>query len=152
MVSARTQLRVVAAVYAVFGAPLVALIGLILFWASITPPELRQYAESYTRAIPLMASLAIGYFALSGLSLRFLRLGLSWRIATIAVSVILSLLAIWRAARASAVDISVHLAMGRSYSALLLLGLWWGLALLYSVCSYLLWQQIRTSNNRSRGP
>jgi hypothetical protein len=156
MVSARVQLRVVAGLYASFGAVCLLWIAMVWTTASSAPSAslTHQVAERYASAIPSVAARAIGSFVLSVLSLRLLMLTRSWRMATAVGSVLFSLLIVLSAARVSAVDIPVYLAMEREdYSVLaIVLGLWWGLALVYSVCSYLLWRQLRASNNRWRGP
>jgi hypothetical protein len=156
MVSARVQLRVVAALYASFGA--VCLLWIAMVWTAASSAPLasltHQVADRCASAIPSVAARAIGSFVLSALSLRLLMLSRSWRMATTVGSVLFSLLIVLAAARVSAVDIPVYLAMEREdYPVLaIVLGLWWGLALVYSVCSYLLWRQLRASNNRWRGP
>jgi hypothetical protein len=156
MISARTriQLRFVALLYAMFGTVYLCWIAVVWSYTPSTSSAslVDQAFARYALGIPFVAAGAVVCFVLSGLSLNFLRLGWSWRIGTIAGSSLLSLNFLWGAVRHSA-DVApkylarvppdhIHLAID--------LGSYWGLTLLYSICSFLLWRQLRTSNHRGR--
>jgi hypothetical protein len=157
MVNARVQLRFVALLYAMLGAAWVFCVVVVLTAAPSSDSLMQQIHARWASAVPFVATGAIVCLLLSGLSLWFLKLGWPWRVATIAGSLLLSLNFVGTAARHSA-DVApiylaedppdhVHLAID--------LGLYWGLTLTYSICSLLLWGQLRASNNRlerSRGP
>jgi hypothetical protein len=99
---------------------------------------------------PLTAAIAVGLIVLSGLSLRFLTLSRPWRIAAIAVSLFFSLSQIANAARVTLIVTPMYLNFGPDNYGYLAaeLAMPWGWALAYSLCSYLLWKQLRVSNNR----
>jgi hypothetical protein len=155
MVSARVQLRVVAALCALFGAAYLLWIATVWMMTSSSPPTsvMHEVAERYASAIPSVAAWATGSFVLASLSARLLTLSRSWQLATTAGSLLFTILIVQAAARVSAIDIPLYSGLGQGYSALaILLGLWWGLALVSSSCSHVLWRQVRASNNRWRGP
>ena len=149
MISARVQLRVTAVIYALFGIA-------CLIWIAIAPTLVsslsRETSNQAPSAIPFVATWAIACFVLSGLSLCFLMLDRSWRIRAIVGSLLLSLVAIWAVARFSAEVAPVYWSLGERGLLAIKLGTWWGIALAYSLCSFLLWKQLRASNNRWRGP
>jgi hypothetical protein len=158
MVSARVQLRVVAAIYALFGVAFLLWIAIVGIMASTSTPTspMHELDERAASAIPSVAMSAVECLALSGLALCFLKLGRLWRVATIAGSSLLSLLVIWNAVRVSAADIPEYLAWrqqgGPTYPLVVMLATWWGIALVYSACSLLLWRHVWASKNRWRGP
>jgi Sec-independent protein secretion pathway component TatC len=88
------------------------------------------------------------------LSLGFPRLTRPWRIVAIGVSLGASISYIVGAMQGTAATVPrypvleptdyVHLAI--------VLALYWGFALILPLCSYLLWRQVRASNNLSRRP
>jgi len=142
MVSAKVQLRVVAALYALLGIVIVS--GIVIVWTVFsTKPEPAS-------AIPSQAAKVVGSFALSVLSLRLLTLSRSWRIATALGSLLVSVLIVLAAARVSGAEIPVYFAVGPESPSdmAVALGIWWGLALVYSMCSYVVWRQARASNHR----
>jgi hypothetical protein len=151
MVTERVQFRVVAAVYALFGAAFLLWIVTVRTMASFGPAAslTRHVAERSASTIPRVTALAIACIVLSGLSLRFVASNRWWQIATTAGSVLFSLLLLLAGARTSFTNVPAYLGAGGGYSALaILLGVWWSPPLISSFCSYLLWRQLRASNNR----
>jgi hypothetical protein len=147
MINARVQLRFVALFYAMLGAASVFYIVAFLAIASSASVAQKIHAH-LASAVPFVATQAIVCLLLCGLSLWFLKLGSRLRVATIAGSLFLSLNFAGSAAIHSA-DVApiylareppdhVHLAID--------LGLYWGLTLTYSICSFLLWRQLRASS------
>jgi len=152
MISTRAQLRIVAFFYA-------AVVALVLGWFTLMrtaapsaspgsiPYELAQRAAN---ALPLVAVTAIFYLALSCLSLRFLALSRSWQVATIAGSLLASLSQVSISVRDTLIVTPKYLNLGlHAYGYLAVeLGVFWGRASAFVLCSYLLWKQMRDSNNR----
>jgi hypothetical protein len=106
-----------------------------------------EVAHRAAQSFPLAAAAAIGLCVLSGLSFRFLALSRSWRIAAIVTSLLVSLSQIANSARDTLLVTPAYLDLGpQAYSALAVaLGMYWGLAVAFSLCSYLLWKQFRAS-------
>jgi hypothetical protein len=156
MVNARVQLCFVALLYAMLGAACVFYVVVVLTAASSSDSLAQQVHAHLASAVPFIATRAIVCLLLSGLSLWFLKLGWPWRVATIAGSLLLSLNFAGTAARHSADVAPIYLALDPPDHVHLAidLGLYWGLTLTYSICPFLLWRQLRASNNRlerSRG-
>ena len=103
-------------------------------------------------SVPWMVMVAVGYLLLSGASLAFMRLTKPWRIVTIVLSLAASTTHIVGAARTTVAIVPVYLAHEPTdYLHLVIqLALYWGLALILCLCSYLLWKQLLASNNRWR--
>lgn len=152
MISTRVLLRIVALFYVVVAVLKVSVMVTMRMMASQTQSgSLAHYAAlRAAQSFPLTVATAVGLFVLSGLSLRFLTLSRSWRIAAIAVSLFISLLEIANAARKTLIVTPTFLKLGPdSYGYLAVeLAVFWGWALAYSLCSYLLWRQLLASNNR----
>jgi hypothetical protein len=152
MTSTRVLLRIVALFYLVAAAlKVIVMVTMRTMASQAQSGSLAHYAAlRAARSFPLTAATAVGLFALSVLALRFLVLSRSWRIAAIAVSLFISLLEIANATRKTLIVAPTYLKLGAdSYGYLAVeLALFWGWALAYSLCSYLLWKQLRASSNR----
>jgi small-conductance mechanosensitive channel len=123
------DLRAVACVYA--------LLGLLCF---IGAAALLNLTGDFLWSSAILLSLALVFFALAWLSLRYLVYSRGWRASTLAACMLIVLLGVMVA---GAVSLSGG---GRGVSGL------WCFVLLCAICSYLLWRQQRASNNRWRGP
>lgn len=114
---------------------------------------MREYAHHIAKSFALAVVTAICYFALSGLSLRFLALSRSWRIVTISGSLLISLSQIAISVRDTVIVAPVYLNLGpQAYGNLAVeLVVFWGRASVFSLCSYLLWKQLgQTSTSEAR--
>ena len=147
MISARAQLRIVAIFYAA-----ITVLGLVGFAAIITTGAsmpsgsiMREHAQHAAKAFPLAAVTAILYLVLSGLSFRFRVLSRSWRIAAIAGSLLVSLSQIATSARDTLIVTPILLDPADYGTLAVELGIFWGRALAFSLCTYLLWRQLRVS-------
>jgi hypothetical protein len=147
MISTRVLLRIVALFYVVVGIVKVIVIFTMRTSASQTQAGslAHHVAVRAAQRFSLTAATAIGLFVLSGLALRFLVLSRSWRIAAIAVSLLFSLSQIANAARQTLVVVPKYVTLGPdNYGYLAVeLSLFWGWAIAYSLCSYVLWKQLR---------
>jgi hypothetical protein len=152
MISTSAQLRIVAFFYAAVGVLLLLWLTTIRTLGSSAPAGSRthEYALHPANVFPLVALTVICYFALSGLSLRFLALSRPWRIATIAGSLFASCLQIANSARETLIVTPIYLKLGPdNYGFMAVeLAMFWGRALAFALCSYLLWKRLRASNNR----
>lgn len=152
MTSTRAQLRIVAFFYAAVG---ILVLGWFVvmrtaFTSAPSGSTLYEYAHHAAATFLWVVVSAICYLALSGLSLRFPALSPSWRIVTIAASLLVSLSQIARSVRDTLIVTPIYLHLGPStYGDLAVeLGVFWGRALPFSLCSYLLWKRLRDSNDR----
>jgi hypothetical protein len=146
MVGAQVKLRVVSVVYALFGVACVLVIAIA--WAmgsaKTQTPLTHHVAERAALSVPPAAVLATASFLLCGLSLRFLILTRPWQMVAVAGSILFSLMTVMAAARNSAMYAPLYLGREGGYPMLATaLAIWWGLALVYSMCSYLVWKQLR---------
>ena len=152
MISTRVLLRIVALFYLVVAALKVFAMVTMRMMALQTESGslVHDVALRAAEAFPLNATIVVGLCVLSGLSLRFLTLPLSWRIAAIVVSLFVSLLEIATAAQSTLIVTPTFLKLGPDHYGdfAFELAVLWGWALAYSLCSYLLWRQLRASNDR----
>jgi len=86
--------------------------------------------------------LTLVFFSMGWLSYRYLVLSHTWRIVTLAISALTTLLV---ATIVGGVALSASSRRGELSGSCCV-------ALLVGICTYLLWRQQRASNNRSRGP
>lgn len=154
MINPRVQLGIVAVVYAVFGVFLLFDARMLISLAQ--SPSSSPMARNLTRnvSIPWVVAVAVGHLLLSGLSLGFPRLTRPWRIVAIGVSLGATISYIGGAMRGTAATVPRYLALEPTdylHLAIVLL-LYWGFALILCFRSYLLWRQVRASNNLSRRP
>jgi len=135
---ANYQLRVVASTYA--------LLGILALACAVALVVLGPYVGSSIGAETTPLAIYVGggvtFFALAWLSLRYSVLSPPWATFTVAASVFLALCGFICAVK---VTLTGRGALIGSF-------VWWGLTLVCSLGSYLLWRQWRASNNRSRGP
>src|SRR5262249_27733810 len=147
-------LRVVAGVYALFGIACLLWIAIAWRMASATSlPLTDQAREFWASGIPSMAVRAVGSFVLSGLSARLLTLRRLWQLVAAVGSLLFAIPIVVGGLRAAAFEIQAYTDLGKGYSYLaILLGTQLGLVLVSSLCSFVIWRQVRASNNRWRGP
>jgi len=135
---ANYQLRVVASTYA--------LLGILALACAVALVVLGPYVGSSISAETTPLAIYVGggvtFFALAWLSLRYSVLTPPWATFTLAASIFLALCGCICAVKVTLTG----------WGALVGSFVWWGLALVCSLGSYLLWRQWRASNNRSRGP
>jgi hypothetical protein len=138
---ANYQLRVVASTYALLGmlalgcaAALVALLML--------GPDVGDSISAETTPLAILGGSGVTFCALAWLSLRYSVLTPAWATFTLAASTLLTL---WGFIGAIRVTLT-------GWGTLIGTFVWWGLAVVSSLGSYLLWRQWRASNNRWSGP
>ena len=139
---ARSQFRAAAISYALLGTLFLALaIMLVGFsWSAWNGPFFWHEVQGATAgSVALYTSIALGFWILAWLSLRYVTLSPAWRIATLAASVIPAL---WSILGAVKVTITGTDAM-RPDSGVPVIGLEWLFALVYALPSYLLWKHRR---------
>ena len=147
MVSAVSQLRIVAIWYALLGA--LSSIGAFaafslfrhgayaLYGALSWPTDTSTLPNPATKSLLIWGSTAVLSWVSFVLSLRYLPLSPRGQLAALVVSLLLALGCILEAANATFSDVSQ-----------VVWGVWWGIAGACSLCSLLLWRHRRASNNR----
>jgi hypothetical protein len=153
MPSPRAQLRIVALFYAAVLALGLFALATINSTGASTPSGLitQEPAKHAKDAIPLAAVTAFLYLGLSVLSFRFLALSRVWRIAAIAGSLGVSLSQAATSVRDTLIVTPTLLNLGPdSYGILAVeLSVFWGRALAFSLCSYVLWRQFTGEHTSS---
>ena len=139
LLSALSQLRVVAVWYALLGA--LCSVGAVIVTSIFLSHRWHEFG-----GLDIGLSIYIGagaaFWTAAVLALRYLVLSPASRNAALVLSILLALCVIFAAT-------GVTLA---GWNGPKLVTMWWGVTVVCSVCSLLLWQQRRASNNRWRGP
>jgi hypothetical protein len=126
-----------------------ALLGVLAVACAVVIVGLSPYVGGGVRAqstpLTIYIVLAVTFWVLAWLSLRYLVLSSGWQAFAIAASILLALLGLSGA-------VQVTLTGRANLGWMALIPIWWGLAFAFSLCSSVLWRQRRASNNRWRGP
>jgi hypothetical protein len=152
MISALTQVRVAAAVYALLGllATAAAVVLIRSTWplmsAALTP---REFVRGAGIATSVSIGVAIAFWVMAALSLRYLALTQLSRSLTFWASFLITLYGTLEGIQVTFGPGSDAPGWTRQSSQIVLA---WVVALSFGVCSCLLWKQRRASNNRWRGP
>jgi hypothetical protein len=135
---ANYQLRVVASTYA--------LLGILALACAVALVVLGPYVGSSISAQATPLAICVGggvtFCALTWLSLRYFVLSPAWATFTLAASILLMLCGFICAVKVTLTG----------WGGLIGSFVWWGLALVCLLGSYLLWRQWRASNHRWSGP
>ena len=152
MVRPVTQLRIVAVVYALLG--VLATAALIVLMKSVWPgwtggSSWEGFGRGAARAVAVSTSFAVVFWLLALLSFRYLALSRAWRSLALVSSLVVLL---WFILAGIAVTfIGRGGAPGwRPVASQIVLA--WVVVSAVAGCSYLLWRNLRASNNRWSGP
>lgn len=152
MITTRVQLRIVALFY--FAVAVLGVLAIVTTRAMASrtlPGSIGQ--ELGLRAaygVPSAAATAMGLLLLSGLSLRFMALSHAWRIVAIVGSLYFSLLNVAISARDTFIVTPILLGPSDYGTLAVELSVFWGRALPFLLCTYLLWKQLKITRGVER--
>jgi hypothetical protein len=135
---ANYQLRVVASTYALLGILALGCAGALV----VLGPYVGDSISAETTPLAIYVGCGVTFCALAWLSLRYSVLTLAWATLTLAASILLTLCGFIGAVKVTLTG----------WGAFIGTLMWWALAIVGSLGSFLLWRQWRASNNRWRGP
>jgi hypothetical protein len=139
MISPIGQVRFVAVWYALLGA-LCTLGAAVVIDVFLTHRQ--QEFGGLGIGLWIYISAGTAFWAAAVLSLRYLTLSAAIRNVALALSILLAFSLIF-----AAVGVTLSGWNGRR-----VISMWWGVAAVCALCSFLLWKKRRASNNRWRGP
>lgn len=152
MISTRTQLRLVALFYAAVTIPVLTWFEIMRTASSSAQSSsiTHEMATHAANAFPLGILAVVLYLALAVLAFRFMELRASWRIVTLAGSIVVTLLQIANSVRDSSIVIPAYMHLQPpTYGILAIeLSVFWVRALAYALCSFVLWKTFQESKSR----